>query len=110
MFAVNFSAFCQQRGIDQRFTRIGIGDANASDIGGKDAWYDELIRVPDALAGAIAMWDYEKNLVPPAPKFDQLLRQAVAENPYLVILPLTVRPDGRGIGVIKTYRSPPSTP
>ena len=106
MFSVNFSAFCQQQGVDEGHAKIIIGDAAASDIGGEDAWYDELIRVPDAVAGALAVWDYERNLVPSKLKFSEVLRGAIADNPYLVILSLMVTNEGRGVGVVRTSRSP----
>lgn len=59
---------------------IGIGTAPAGDTG--PLWFDELIRLPDYIAGLFASWDIESNAIDAKPKYRQLTREvaAVAEN------------------------------
>jgi hypothetical protein len=57
MFAVNFSAFCQQRQIDHRNIRTVVGLPQVDSEAPNKMWYDELIRIPDFFAGGLAAWD-----------------------------------------------------
>jgi hypothetical protein len=97
MFAVDFSAFCQRYNIDERPIKTMIGRPEPDAAKAKQTWYDELVRIPDFLAGPLAGWHYKKNLVTGRHKYADILQGAVADNPYLITLLLT---DGeKGIGV-----------
>jgi hypothetical protein len=89
MFCVNFSALCQQNGIDERPTRLAIGIPNANDLANK-MWFDELIRVPDHIAGAVSAFPFEIGRVSGAidPKFQQILEHSLADNPNHIIVAL----------------------
>jgi hypothetical protein len=63
MFAVDFSAFCQRHAIDERSIKTVIGLPEPDPGEPRQIWYDELVRIPDFLAGPLAAWDYKKNLV-----------------------------------------------
>lgn len=62
MFNVNFSSFCQRYGIDHRQVKLGIGLPEPDPFNLKQSWYDELVRIPDFVAGPLSGWDYTKNL------------------------------------------------
>jgi hypothetical protein len=97
MFAVDFSAFCQRYNIDERPIKTMIGRPEPDAAKAKQTWYDELVRIPDFLAGPLAGWHYKKNLVTGRHKYADILQGAVADNSYLITLLLT---DGeKGIGV-----------
>jgi hypothetical protein len=97
MFAANFSAFSQKHNIDQRPIKTGIGLPEPNPIRPKQTWYDELVRIPDFLAGPLAAWNYKEHLVPGRQKYVDILKGAVADNPYLTTLLLT--DTGKGIGI-----------
>lgn len=97
MFAVDFSAFCQRHGIDERPIKTAIGLPKSDPEKPNQSWYDELVRIPDFLAGPLAAWNIMENLVTGRQKYVDLLRGAVADNPYLVILRLIDTDEGIGI-------------
>jgi hypothetical protein len=97
MFAIDFSAFCQRHNIDERPIKTAIGFPEPDLIRPKQSWYDELVRIPDFLAGPLAGWDYKQNLVTGRQKYVEILQGAVADNPYLITL-LLVEIDG-GVGI-----------
>jgi len=106
MFSVDFSAFCQRHNIDERHIKTVIGLPEPDPANLKQSWYDELVRIPDFLAGPLAGWDYEKNLVPGRQKYVDLLQGAVADNPYLVVLLLSQWDEGIGVGRLLTSKTP----
>jgi hypothetical protein len=106
MFSVNFSAFCQQRGIRHDDIKLAIGIPNPTTIGGADAWYDPFIRVPDSIAGAVAAWDYQNYQVRPKTKFVELLQDVVADNPNVVVLSLMKQDEGIVVCRIRVSQSP----
>jgi hypothetical protein len=106
MFSVNFSAFCQRHNIDQRQIKTGIGLPEPDPANPKQSWYDELVRIPDFLAGPLARCDYKKNLVPGRGKYVDLLQGAVADNPYLVVLLLSQWDGEIGVGRLLCSKTP----
>jgi hypothetical protein len=106
MFSVDFSAFCQRHNIDERQIKTGIGLPEPDPVNPKQSWYDELVRIPDFFAGPLAVWDYHKNLVPDRQKYMELVQGAVADNPYLVVLLLSQRNEGIGVGRLLTSKTP----
>jgi hypothetical protein len=106
MFAVNFSAFCQRHSIDERPIRTTIGLPEPDSAKPKQTWYDELVRIPDFVAGPLAGWNYMKNLVTGRQKYVQILRGAVADNPYLVTLLLADTEEGIGVSRLLCSQTP----
>lgn len=106
MFAVNFSAFCQRYGIDERSIKTVIGLPEIDPTRPKQTWYDELVRVPDFLAGPLAGWDYEKNLVTGRQKYLEILQGAVADNPNLITLILKEADKGIGVSRLLCSKEP----
>jgi hypothetical protein len=106
MFSVNFSAFCQRNKLDERGIKTVIGVPEVDSANPKRSWYDELIRIPDFLAGPLASWDYNNNLVPGRQKYVDLLQDAVADNPNLIVLRLS-EIDGRiGVSRLMVSKTP----
>jgi hypothetical protein len=101
MFVVNFSAFCQRHNIDAHSIRAAIGIPTPDARRPRQTWYDELVRIPDFLAGPLAAWRYEANLVTGRQKYVDLLQGVIADNPNVVTLLLKQVADGFGIGPIR---------
>ena len=106
MFSVNFSAFCNRHGIDERSIKTAIGIANPDPLKPKQTWYDELVRIPDFLAGPLAGWDYKQNLVTGRQKYVEILQGAVADNPYVITLILRETDEGIGVSRLLCSKSP----
>jgi hypothetical protein len=106
MFAVDFSAFCQRHNIDERPITTMIGRPEPDAAKAKQTWYDELVRIPDFLAGPLAGWHYKKNLVTGRQKYADILQGAVADNPYLITLLLTDGENGIGVGRLLCSKTP----
>jgi hypothetical protein len=83
MFAVDFSAFCQRLGIDEHSIKTVIGLPEPDVSKPNQSWYDELVRIPDFLAGPLAAWNFRQNLMPGKQKYVDILKGAIADNPYV---------------------------
>jgi len=81
MFELNSSAFCQRHNIDASAIKTIIGHPEPDAANPKQSWYDELVRIPDFVAGPLARWRYKKNLATDRQKYLEILQGAVADNP-----------------------------
>jgi hypothetical protein len=61
MYGINFSAFCQRHGIDERPIKLLIGRPEPDAANPRQGWYDELVRISDFVAGPLAGWHYRRN-------------------------------------------------
>ena len=86
MAFLNFHSACEL----ERVQKNRILLSNATDPharNGQAAWFDDLIRAPDHIAGAIARWDFWADQDPlVSPKVVEVIESAIAENPNLIIL------------------------
>ncbi len=57
-------------------------------------WYDELVRIPDYIAGILAAWDFEANLIPDKEKYGVLARQVIADASNMAVLQLRYEAEG----------------
>lgn len=106
MFGVNFSAFCQRHGIDERPIKTTIGRPEPDVENPRRGWYDELVRIPDFVAGPLAGWHYKRNLTVGRQKYAELLQVAVADNPYITILLLQDTDAGIGVSRLLCSKNP----
>jgi hypothetical protein len=106
LFAVDFSAFCQRHNIDQRAIKILIGLPEPDSAKPSQAWYDELVRIPDFLAGPLASWQYRNGLVIGRQKYVEILQGAVADNPYVITLLLSDAEQGIGVSRLLCSKEP----
>jgi hypothetical protein len=106
MFAVDFSAFCQRHNIDERPIKTMIGRPEPDAAHAKQTWYDELVRIPDFVAGPLAGWHYKQNLVTGRQKYLDILQGAVADNPYLITLLLTDGDQGIAVSRLRCSKNP----
>jgi hypothetical protein len=60
LFVINYSAICQQRGVEFRGVELCVGDPRPDPQFPKRSWYDALIRIPDYLAGILATFIYQE--------------------------------------------------
>ena len=109
MFAVNFSAFCQQHQLNERSIRTVVGLPQADPEHPNKMWYDELIRIPDFFAGVLAAWDYKNNLVPSRAKYVDFIRGVISDNPFLVVLLLMPTTNEQlGVSRLVSSTTPPA--
>jgi hypothetical protein len=106
MFAADFSAFCQRYDIDERPIKILIGRPEPDPANPKQTWYDELVRIPDFLAGPLAAWNFKKDLVTGRQKYVDILQDVVADNPYLTMLLLSDTEKGIGVTRLLCHKNP----
>ncbi|MGH0515844.1 hypothetical protein E0M25_27350 [Bacillus mycoides] len=79
---INYHSLCEYKGISEKECPKLFFPDNAS-FNEKTLWYDELNRIPDYLAGALAGRNY---VSPEKDKYDELFEEAIAENPYLGVI------------------------
>ena len=65
--------------------KLAFGEPEAK----ADMWYDELIRIPDYIAGTLADWDMKNNLVN-KPKFVEMLETYFKKSQKNIILKLNL--------------------
>ena len=68
---------------------MAIGVPGLSEI--ESPWFDDLVRVPDHIAGAVAAWDIDNNRLAASPKkYSDVLRQMFADNPNFALVRLKI--------------------
>jgi hypothetical protein len=82
---LNHHALCEKHGVDSSQTKMTFGVVSP-DAEGKP-WYDEMNRLPDYVAGALADWDLPRDIVTKN-KTCQMLLRVIADNPRFVLLRL----------------------
>jgi hypothetical protein len=86
-YSVNVSACCQRLMHDWPGPELGLNGAVEE---GRSLWCDAHLRVPDYFAGTISAWNIEQHsLVSEAPKYTQVLMEAVADQRNVHIMRLT---------------------
>lgn len=69
--------------------------APTPDVLPKDAmWYDELVRIPDYIAGILAAWDFKGNVIPDNEKYGVLAQQVIADASNMAVLHVYYEPEG----------------
>jgi hypothetical protein len=102
-FAINFSGLCHSDGVDEARTRLIVGRPEIGD-GQRELWFDDLIRVPDYLAGAMSRWDLKANLVSSdRPKFVQVVEGVIASNPQVAVIRMAFNIFGARCNEIKVH-------
>ena len=87
MFNVSFSGLCERLGINERLTQLAIAHEPVPDA--KRAWYDDFVRIPDHIAGAMARWDFVANkITSDPPKHVEMVEKVIADHPALAIIPI----------------------
>ncbi len=90
-YDLNYWGLLRQKNYPLEKTEIlGIG-MQAKDK--KELWYDELVRISDYIAGTLASWDLNTNLVD-KPKHGEMLENVFSDNSLLGIIRLNITEDG----------------
>ncbi|MGO9172272.1 MAG: hypothetical protein ACLP7P_09945 [Rhodomicrobium sp.] len=110
LFSVDFSAFCQRYKLEHGSIRTVIGLPAPDTVNPKQSWYDELVRIPDFVAGPLAAWNSAQNLVSGRQKYVELLEGVIADNPNLIVLPLLQNNIGIQIGRAIISKTPAAAP
>src|SRR6266481_719949 len=92
--------------IDERPIKTVIGLPEPDPAKPKQTWYDELVRIPDFLAGPLAGWDYGNSLVTGRQKYVDILKGAVADNPFLITLLLVDTIEGTRVSRLLCSKEP----
>jgi hypothetical protein len=108
-FSTNLSALCQSMSIDESRFKVMIGIPGPPEGAVRGNWYDDLIRVPDHIAGACAAWDIDKRQLPASgEKFKDVLQQVFADNPNFVLVRLRITEHGMQASRVEISRTPPA--
>jgi hypothetical protein len=81
----NFASLCSQNGM--RSQRVTLGSAvDLVATNGKEAWFDDLVRPADYIAGAMARWDIRNDaILSSSEKVIQLVDTVIGENPHVAL-------------------------
>lgn len=103
MTRFNFDSLCKIEQVQSN--RTSVSNAIDSDArNGQGAWFDDLIRAPDHIAGAIARWNFwTDQRSPVSPKVVEVIQGAIAENPNLVILAIRCNMFGISCSRARTF-------
>ncbi|ESS68488.1 hypothetical protein MGMO_146c00270 [Methyloglobulus morosus KoM1] len=88
LFTMNHNALCERDGLNSKDTKLLIG---VKEKGEQQLWYDEINRIPDHLASALASWDLNNNTVKRV-KHTDVLRQCFADNHFCSIIAIDLSP------------------
>jgi hypothetical protein len=86
LFGMHFYQACYEYGADYDPVNLGVGDMRDK------PWFDELIRVPDFLAGAMSAFNPDTREVSTQKHLD-LLTKVISDAPHIAIIGVEV---GRG--------------
>lgn len=89
LFEINHWGACLQEVPENRIPRVGYF---VDTEGGRNLWYDPLIRLPDYIAGTVASWNMRANLTT-ADKHARLLEQVIADNPHCHLIKIDMSQD-----------------
>ena len=100
----NFYSLCELDRVGWNRITLSFGlDLEARN--GQAAWFDDLIRAPDYIAGTIARWDFLNNLVSSDnPKFIQVIEAAISENPNIALFAMRFSLFGTTCSRIRVFR------
>jgi hypothetical protein len=103
MAYLNFHSACEMERVQNN--RVLVSSAiDSTARNGQSAWFDDLIRAPDHIAGAIARWDFWADQdAPVSPKVAEVIESAIAENPNLIILAIRCSVFGISCSRVRTF-------
>lgn len=91
MHTCNYAHFLENNNIDYKKVKDSFicykGEGDSS------LWYDDLIKLPDYIAGTLASWNIKENSVH-KDKHLQMLEKVCADNPRLFIVRIRIDDDG----------------
>ncbi len=83
---INHSGFCRRRGLNPPKNVLAPSPVALRE---SVLFYDELVRVPDYVAGAISRLDYDsRTLTSDLPKHKDLIEKFASDNPNLLLIQL----------------------
>ena len=89
LFGMHFYQACYEFGVRYDSVTLGVGDMKVG------PWYDELIRVPDFLAGAVSAFNPDTRDVHTQKHLD-LLTKIFSDAPHIAIIETEVKPHAFG--------------
>lgn len=106
----NFAALCGNGGVDRgRVTLVNAVETEAT--GGKEGWFDALVRPADYIAGAMARWDLRENVLRSgSDKFVQMVDSVIGENPHVAVAYLHFGILGDRSSNVRTYKKEGTNP
>jgi hypothetical protein len=74
-------------------------------------WFDEFIRIPDYIAGALAAWDLHSNILPPShPKYVELAEDVIATANNMAVITLRYTHEFQSARMVFAKIPPPKRP
>jgi hypothetical protein len=108
LMSTNMSAFTDRRKMPHGRTAIGLPAEGAN---GGTIWFDDLIRVPDFIAGALAGSVLEGERTSSlSPKYAALLSGAIADNDHVLIKKLNIEASGTSASGLLLTKTPSAVP
>jgi hypothetical protein len=89
LLTMHFYQACHEHGVRYDSVKLGVGDMSVA------AWYDDLIRVPDFLAGALSAFDYDNRNVCTQKHLD-LLTKVIADARNIATIETEVKRNAFG--------------
>jgi hypothetical protein len=99
----SFLGACELLGVNPRRECVNVA-VPGTGASGEDMWFDQYIRAPDWLAGASAAWERSRNHLP-SPKYLKVVEDVLADATNIVILPVSIGPDGIEVAREEVMRS-----
>ncbi|HTV93374.1 MAG TPA: hypothetical protein VMG98_11730, partial [Verrucomicrobiae bacterium] len=91
-FAINASSFALRHRVPEAQLMLGLPGPRTD--GKSGMYYDELVRVPDYIAGAIASTDFSaKQTKSLREKHDRIVVESFADNPSFMLFNVALQPD-----------------
>ncbi|MEC1525825.1 hypothetical protein P9D43_27885 [Neobacillus niacini] len=85
LLQMNYHNMCDAEKItDKECRKIAVAEP---DLKVKSLWYDEMVRMPDYLSGALAGRNF---INPNRDKYDELFEMAIVDNPYLAVMSFVI--------------------
>ncbi len=105
IFGQNTSAFALRERVPE--ARIACGVPGPREDGTRGMWFDELLRVPDFVAGTTAAWRLSTNaVVAGGERFAEIIRNSFADNERLVVIKVDVSAESVSASRVLVSRRP----
>jgi hypothetical protein len=91
IFALDAAAFARQRRYPEAMLSYAVPGPRPD--GTKGTWYDELVRIPDFLAGAASGTEFHRSQpVCVSEKYAQIVGEVFVDNPHVAVVKLSLPP------------------
>ncbi|MBY0160204.1 hypothetical protein H0178_31275 [Cytobacillus firmus] len=98
LFHINYHVLCNEFEVDDSGITLIY---TKTDLDSDTVWFDEMLRIPDYLTGAISGRNHHSN---EPDKYDFLFENAIADNDYLALLNIYNEENGKGVNRVSVTK------